>query len=225
MAEELPFWAARVDRQAAKDARSRMDNRDLGDQERRNAAQELLRQILGGPLTDRTIGPIGASWYENLTRTGRDRAVVPDFTPPRRNEDVPPEIEAAFDLMARDYPLAAAKITFLGEYPDKPRAEDPGNTLGMYRRGWGSTFLRTKDQGKPIAFRDIIGTLKHELSHAMGASDDFSTDPKSPISSYDVTFADDRLHSDVNLPIEGAPNSAKLRALRMAIKPLEKQKK
>lgn len=212
-------WPTGPARPAAIDARNRMRDYKRPEAERRAAAQEVLRQVLGGKPNDLTIAPpTWRFWKDTDDSLGRTRSYSPyqrygGQTTAERVEGLDPQIDAAYSILERDYPEAAAHVYTLGQVPDTPSSQD---TTGLWHPGWGALSVRTSVRGKPRSFQEIIETMKHELSHAMGTEDamEFDTSSRKPVGSYDITSAARELHGDVNLPLEGS-------ALRRA---LEKKK-
>jgi len=170
--------------------------------EEHSAAARFLRAILG------PAGPVPPNW----TNRWFER---PDYIDEMRGsqlnlqENLDPQIEAAYSAVARQYPQAAKNVYGLYQVLDYPRSD----TAGEYTEPWGNMGLRTKMHGEPIPFRKMIDYAKHEFAHARGLDDVTSdrnrirslTDLRQEFDAYDVSDAADTLRQDINLPYEGPP--------------------
>lgn len=173
--------------------REQMNRAPTGSPEQHTAAEQFQRAVLG------TVPP--PDWRERVfgprTPYHNKWGEAVHF-----QENLDPQVEAAYLAAARSYPQAAREVTALSEIPDTAANED---TLGLFGNMSAGMGVRRTLSGKPRSFHDMIDTVKHELAHARGLPDEVS-DRNRAVTAYDVGRAAHlhRLDTHLSAP-PGAP--------------------
>ena len=172
----------------------------------RSAAFKLLTLILGNNQSTPRIEPPPPGMFQRPELMDRNPA---DLPPVRISQGGPldlsslsPEAQAAWITLQDARPRAVNKIASTG--PLQGRSD-----IAAFHRPFDRRIEmgeRHPDTGAPLALKDLLETLTHELSHAVGvpdAVDKITTfiGPH-PVSAYDVGDAAREIHRDINLPQE-----------------------
>ncbi len=133
-----------------------------------------------------------------------------------------PLMELALQTVRRRYPLAVSKT----EAFDLRPSGNPGEIYGKSIRLAPTAAYPPNDESqypyagtRPPSVLDALDTLRHELSHIMGAQDDRVPQWNAPVSAYDVSDASHGLHQDIELPKTADPVRDLIRQKLRAGKP------
>lgn len=195
---------------------------------------EEARNFLGRSLGWYDKPPIegsGAHWEDEMNHLKKMQEFSWLVSPAERatvREDSSPEFLNAVESLKRQHPVANT-VTAFGQ---DPKMEE--GVAGKYYGDTGYIALSTNPNDKyrkaeknPDSYRNMMGTLRHELGHHIGATDNWSSEsPFTPVhhnwsntdhneySAYDIGRASDQLTSDIYLPLPGLQTEAEEEALR-----------